>query len=467
MLLLVIDDEPAVRQVIAAALTRAGHTVEQFGTCRAAATRLLRGDVDIAVCDIKMPDGNGIDLLRQIRGAGIDTHFLVVTAFASVETAVEALRAGAADFITKPVRNDEVLHRVSQIGAMRGLREENRVLRKVVSQRGGRLFSFKSPVMVDFERMVRKVAPTESSVLITGESGTGKGVAARAIHEQSSRADALLLPVNCGAIPDNLLEAEFFGHTKGAFTGADRVRKGLFVEADKGTLFLDEVGELPLHMQAKLLHVIDAKEVRPVGADSSRRVDTRVIAATNRDLGEMVRQGRFREDLFFRLSMFQIHLPPLRERRQDLQALIHFVLANLSHAAAGNAIGIDPVAEEMLLHYHWPGNVRELENVLNRAQILADGDTITLGDLPPEITRLARPSVAAGTSLVNGGCLRDQLRAVEANLISRALQEAQEDRRQAAQRLGIGLSSLYRKLEEFERAGLIGSTRDGPVSELS
>ncbi len=467
MLLLVIDDEPAVRQVIAATLSRAGHTVEQFGTCRAAAARLVRGDVDIAVCDIKMPDGNGIDLLRQTRGAGVDTHFLVITAFASVETAVEALRAGAADFITKPVRNEEVLHRVAQIGAMRGLREENRVLRKVVNERGGRLFSFRSPIMLEFERMIRKVAPTDSTVLITGESGTGKGVAARDIHEHSSRGDALFLPVNCGAIPENLLEAEFFGHTKGAFTGADRVRKGLFVEADKGTLFLDEVGELPLHMQAKLLHVIDAKEVRPVGADSARRVDTRVVAATNRDLGEMVRQGKFREDLYFRLSMFQIHLPPVRERRQDIAPLIHFVLANLSHATAGNAIRIDPVAEEMLVNYSWPGNVRELENVLNRAQILADGDTITLSDLPPEITQMTRPSAAAGTLIANGGCLRDQLRVVEANLIVRALQEANEDRRQAAQRLGIGLSSLYRKLEEFERAGLIDSARASAVNSPS
>ncbi len=473
MLLLVIDDEPALRQVLASTLTRAGHTVEQFGTVREASLRLARDDVDLAICDIKMPDGNGIDLLRQTRAAGIDTPFLIITAFASMETAVEALRAGAADFITKPVRNEEVLHRVGQIGALRGLREENKALRKAVSERSARMFTFRSPAMQDFERMVRKVAPTESTVLITGESGTGKGVVARMIHEQSQRAEHIFLSVNCGAIPEHLLEAEFFGHTKGAFTGADRVRKGLFLEADRGTLFLDEIGELPLHMQTKLLHVIEEKEVRAIGSDTTRKVDTRVIAATNRDLAAMVREGRFREDLFFRLSMFQIPLPPLRERQEDLPGLIRFVLAGMTRPSQRAPLGIDPAAEEVLLAYHWPGNVRELENVLNRAHILADGDRIMLADLPAEITRLPRlqpaaaptpPASAAAsppTALAaqfGGGYLRDQLRAIEADLVLRALQESNDDRRAAAQRLGIGLSSLYRKLEEFERLGLVSGS---------
>jgi DNA-binding NtrC family response regulator len=455
MHLLIIDDEPALREVLANTLARAGYTVEQAGNVKEAQARLARGDVDIAVCDIKMPDGNGIDLLKSVRAGGIDTPFLIITAFASVETAVEALRAGAADFITKPVRSEEVLHRVAQIAQLRGLREENRVLRKVVNERSDRLYAFRSVAMQDFDRLVRKVAPTESTVLITGESGTGKGVIAREIHEGSSRADGIFLPVNCGAIPENLLESEFFGHTKGAFTGADRARKGLFLEADRGTLFLDEVGELPLHMQTKLLHVIEEKAVRAVGSDTTRKVDTRVIAATNRSLADMVKQGRFREDLYFRLSMFQIHLPPLRERREDLAGLIRFILRNLRRSSGSGEMEIDPEAEEVLMSYSWPGNVRELENVLNRAHILADGDRVTLADLPPEISRVSRPVAAAGTPVAMDGHLRDQLRAIEASLVLRVLQETNDDRRAAANRLGIGLSSLYRKLEEFERMGLL------------
>ncbi len=460
MHVLVIDDEPAIRQVLASNLTRAGHSVEQAATAHQARMRIAQGDIDVAICDVKLPDGNGIDIVREARQTSPETTLMIITAFASVETAVDALRAGATDFITKPVRNEEVLHRLAQIAALRGLREENRVLRRVVSASAGPLFQFQSPAMQDFERLVRKVAPTESTVLITGESGTGKSAVARSIHEQSQRASALFLPVNCSAIPEHLLESEFFGHTKGAFTGADKVRKGLFLEADRGTLFLDEIGELPLHMQTKLLHVIEKKEVRAVGSDAVRRVDTRVIAATNRDLAQMVREGRFREDLFFRLSMFRIHLPPLRDRRSDLPGLVRHVLGALDRRGmSGRRVVLDPAAEEILYAYDWPGNVREVENVLNRAHILADGDRITIADLPPEITLVAPRTASAGTGIAREGHLRDQLRVIEANLIMHALEESGEDRRAAAQRLGIGLSSLYRKLEEFERLGLIKTAR--------
>ena len=457
MLVLVIDDEPAIRQVLCAMLGRNGYDVDQASNVAEAGARLAVGDVDVALCDIKMPDGNGIDLVRSTRAAGLDTPFLIMTAFASVETAVEALRAGASDYITKPVRGEEVLHRVAQLAAMRGLREENRVLRRAVGDQTERLFRFEAPAMRILDRMISKVAPTESTVLITGESGTGKSAAARAIHEASSRRDAIFLPVNCSAIPEQLLEAELFGHTKGAFTGADRARKGLFVEADRGTLFLDEIGELPLHMQTKLLHVIEDRMVRALGSDTSRRVDTRVIAATNRDLAAMVREGRFREDLYFRLGMFEIHMPPLRNRIEDLPGLIRFLLKRLTlrNASGSGAPDIDPAAEEVLLSYNWPGNVRELENVLNRAHILADANRILLHDLPAEITRISPRASASGTAIATDGYLRDQLRAMEARLVQRVLDELGGDRREAAQKLGIGLSSLYRKLEEFERLGLV------------
>jgi DNA-binding NtrC family response regulator len=452
MHVLIIDDEAAVRQILATTVSRAGHSVDTAAGVKEAAAKLVRGDVDVALCDIRMPDGNGVELVRGFRGSGIDTQFIMVTAFASVETAVEALRAGASDYMIKPVRNEELLHRLAQTEALRGLKAENKALRKLVSGEGDRgMFRFSSERMAAVERLAAKVAVTDSTVLITGESGTGKGVFARSIHEQSPRSEAPFLPVNCGAIPENLLESEFFGHTKGAFSGADRARKGLFTHADRGTLFLDEIGELPLHMQTKLLHVIEDKEVRPIGGEQARRVDTRIIAATNRDLGEMVKEGRFREDLYFRVSQFHIHIPPLRERREDLVRLIRHMMQKIA-GAEHKPFELDPVAEEILVEYGWPGNVREMENVINRAYILADGNRITLADLPPDIAR----SVPAGTATIATlaqGSLRDQLRRIEAEIILRTLGDCDGDRRAAAQRLEIGLSSLYRKLEELPLPG--------------
>jgi transcriptional regulator with PAS, ATPase and Fis domain len=308
------------------------------------------------------------------------------------------------------------------------------------------------------ERLVSKVAVTDSTVLITGESGTGKGVTARSIHEMSTRSEYPFIPVNCGAIPENLLESEFFGHTKGAFTGADRARKGLFSQADRGTLFLDEIGELPLHMQTKLLHVIEDKEVRPLGGEQARRVDTRIVAATNRNLAEMVKEGTFREDLFFRLSMFHIHIPPLRERREDIPRLIRYILQNLAGNASKKIMELDPMAEELLIDYAWPGNVREVENVINRVYILADGERLALSDLPPDIARNTVSKPVGGMLVAGNEGLRDQLRRLEAEIIFNTLRDCGGDRKNASQRLGIGLSSLYRKLEEFEALGTMRST---------
>jgi two-component system response regulator AtoC len=455
MHVLVIDDEAAVRQILVEAVSQAGYSVDDARNATEAAAKLVRGDVDVALCDIKMPDGNGVDLMRSIKSSGIETTFVMVTAFASMETAIEALRAGAADYIIKPVNNEELGHRLGQIAALRGLRDENQVLRKFMRDQASPLFRFESGPMAEIDRLVGRVAPTDSTVLITGESGTGKGVVARAIHDRSQRVDAMFLPVNCSAIPEHLLESEFFGHTKGAFTSADKSRKGLFLQADRGTLFLDEIGELPLHMQTKLLHAIEDKEVRPVGSESPRRVDTRIVAATNRNLEDMVREGSFREDLFFRLSMFHLHIPPLRERQTDLRGLIRFVLARARAGTNARLLEMDTEAEELLLGYPWPGNVRQLENVLNRACILADGDHISIADLPPEITRTLAAHVVHGISPSRQGrSLREQLRDIEADIIYKTLEETHGDRRIAASRLGIGLSSLYRKLEEFEEAGI-------------
>jgi two-component system response regulator AtoC len=448
--ILVIDDEPALRQILAAVLKKAGYFVDTAAGAVEAAAKLSRGDVDVALCDIKMPDGNGIDLLRQTRESGIDTVFVMVTAMASLETALEALRAGAFDYIVKPVRNEELLHRLAQIEAMRGLREENLVLRKAVKEISAPVFHFNSPGMLEVERLVGKVAPTNSTVLIIGESGTGKGVLARTIHEMSPRSGGPFVSVNCSAIPEQLMESEFFGHTKGAFTGADKARKGLFLEADRGVLFLDEIGELPMPMQTKLLHVIEDKEVRAVGSEQARQVDTRIIAATNRDLPEMIKRGAFREDLFFRLSMFQISIPSLRERQADIRGLVRFLLKSGRDGSDAGEIDIDPEAEAYLLSYAWPGNVLELDNVINRARILAENNCITVADLPATLVKAASPRLAHERELALEGSLREQMHKVELDIINGAIGSAQGDRRLAAQRLGISLSSLYRKLGESE-----------------
>jgi two-component system, NtrC family, response regulator AtoC len=444
---LVVDDEPAIRQVMAAALTKAGYPVDSAGSAAEALAKLERTPYDVVLSDIFMPITDGIELVKQARARGHAATFIMITAFASVDSAIEALKAGAWDYITKPVHNEEILRRLEQIDALRGLREENRTLRRMVMGGDEAAFKFASPSMQAVERLVTRVAPTDSTVLITGESGTGKGVAARRLHELSLRRDGPFVSVNCGAIPENLIESELFGHTKGAFTSADRARKGLFLQADRGTIFLDEIGELPLGMQTKLLHVLEAKEVRPVGAEATRRIDVRIVAATNRELPAMVREGRFREDLFFRLSMFQVPMPPLRERRADLPALIRHLLSRRGPSPGAARLEIDPEAEDLLVNFDWPGNVRQLENVLHRAAILADGDRIRVADLPPEVARVAGTGLPDGA--VSGeGTLRDRVRRFEISLIRRAIDEAGGDRRQAAQRLGIGLSSLYRKLEE-------------------
>ncbi len=445
---LVVDDEPAIRQVMSAALTKAGYPVETAGSAAEALAKLEATPFDVVLSDVFMPVTDGIELLKLSRARGHPATFIMVTAFASVDSAIDAIKAGAWDYITKPVRNEEIIHRLEQIDALRGLREENRALRTLVLGRGEKSFTFTSPSMQAVERLVSRVAPTDSTVLITGESGTGKGVAARRVHELSTRRDGPFVAVNCGAIPENLIESELFGHTKGAFTSADRARKGLFLQADHGTIFLDEMGELPLGLQTKLLHVLEAKEVRPLGSEASRKIDVRIIAATNRDLPGMVAQGRFREDLFFRLSVFQIVMPALRDRRTDIAGLLrHIITQRVMPSGTATALVLEPEAEDLLINFAWPGNVRQLENVLHRAAILADGGCIRVGDLPPEVSHLA-PHAAAESADAGEGLLRDRVRRFEISLIRRAVDDAGGDRRLAAQRLGIGLSSLYRKLEE-------------------
>jgi two-component system response regulator AtoC len=445
---LVVDDETAIRQVLASQIGKAGHGVEHVGTGLEAVDRLLRGDVDLCICDIRLPDIDGIEVIRRTRSAGIETTFLMITAYASVNTAIEAMKAGAFEYLIKPLRQEDILHRVEQVEQINLLREENQRLRRMVPPANADACTQPSAAMRQVDQMIAKVARTNGTVLITGESGTGKGVVARAVHEQSRCADKAFVSVNCGAIPETLLESEFFGHLKGAFTGADRAKKGLFREADGGTLFLDEIGELPLELQVKLLHVIEEKEVRPVGSEQSRKVDVRIISATNRNVRQMVAEGKLREDLFYRLNVLHIHLPPLRDRPDDIAPMIRcFLRRESQRLGLERELGLDPEAERMLAGYHWPGNLREMQNVIARALVLTEGDTVTVADLPHNI--LAPPSAPAGKNHADRH-LRDQVREFEYERIRAAIDAEGGDRQAAAARLGIGLSTLYRKLDEFE-----------------
>ncbi len=443
--ILVVDDERAIHQVLAAKLRKSGYLVEEACGGKEALDLLCGGDFEVVICDINMPGMSGVDVMRKAQEMGVDATFLLMTAFASVDTAVEAMKLGAFDYLVKPVNPEELLHQLGQIIDMRGLRSENRLLRSIVLGDQDNRCRLTSSAMQDVQRLVDKVAVRNSTVLITGESGTGKGVLARNIHWQSLRAAAPLIPVNCGAIPADLMESELFGHVKGAFTGADKTTKGLFAAADKGTIFLDEIGELPLALQVKLLHVIEDHEFRPVGSDKARRVDVRIIAATNRDLDAMVKTGKFREDLFFRLNMIHIALPSLRERREDVRSLIKFYLTR--GEGQGRQLSIDPEAEAILMAYDWPGNAREVENVIGRAMILSDGERISTVDLPSQITRAA---LSAGASAAGGETLCEKVQLYEYQLIQQTIKETGGDRRAAAEKLGIGLSTLYRKLDELK-----------------
>jgi two-component system response regulator AtoC len=448
--ILIIDDEPAIRQILAKTASSAGHSVSTAANGEEALNRLSKGDIDVAICDIRMPDITGIEVVDKAHEQGIETIFLMMTAFASVNTAIEAMRAGAYDYMLKPLRNEEFLNRLERLSDVILLKTENKVLREQVKIQNSDVCPLVSPVMQQIERLILKVSPTDSTVLITGPSGSGKGVIAQSIHHNSQRRDRSFISVNCGAIPENLLESEFFGHTKGAFTGASKVKRGLFLEADQGTIFLDEIGELPLNLQVKLLHVLEDQTVRALGSEQPRKINVRIVAATNKDLKEMVEEGTFREDLYFRLNVFHIPLPPLEQRKEDLPELIkHFIRKECQKVGISDSIVMQPEALQALLAYNWPGNIRELQNIIARAIILSENGSIEVADLPPYI---GLPQFSAQINDDNSDCsLKQQLKNYELAIIKSAIEDAGGDRKLAAKRLGIGISSLYRKLDmKFE-----------------
>ncbi|MBD0373646.1 MAG: sigma-54-dependent Fis family transcriptional regulator, partial [Pyrinomonadaceae bacterium] len=380
--LLIADDEQGIRQLLTIVFEREGHRVRAAENGQAAMTLLRKEPADLIISDVKMPDMNGIELLRAARELSPDVAVIMMTAFATVDTAREAFKLGADDFIQKPFDIDELKLIVTKALEKLDLVKENRAFRRAQRQRGslGNIIG-RSDRMQAVYQMIETIAVVQSTVLVTGESGTGKELVARAIHDLSPRAEKPFISINCGAFTETLLESELFGYVKGAFTGANTNRKGLFEAANRGTIFLDEIGEMSPAMQVKLLRVLQERRVRPVGAHEEAEIDTRVIAATNRDLSQMVKDGSFREDLFYRISVIPIELPPLREKREDLPDLVeHFVQKFC--VQTGRSLRVSEKALELLERYSWPGNVRELEHTIERAVALERSDTIQPESLP-------------------------------------------------------------------------------------
>jgi DNA-binding NtrC family response regulator len=441
--LLLVEDELAQRQILERQLTELGNQVVAVETGAEAIRELEQNEFDVAITDLRLPDCDGIEVIRRTRNSGKDIPILVITAYASVRTAIAALQTGATDYLIKPIRIDDLARRLRQIEDLDRLDSENRLLRRVIQQDAKSYWFPETPDGQRIRQLVSKVGRTELTVLINGESGTGKGMTARLLHSVSTRADGPFVSVNCAAIPETLIERELFGHVKGAFTGANRSQKGLFAAASEGTLLLDEVSSLSLPLQAKLLHAIEEKSVRPVGSTTDQAVDLRIIVATNRDLEKMVQEGSFREDLVFRLSVFQFRLPSLREQREAIPSAVEYFLGKHAGQHPASALKIAPEVWDRFFAHDWPGNLRELENAIGRALVLCEEGVITLADLPPALQFApgARPAIAHGT-------LKERAAAFERLTILQTIELVGGDRRRAAEMLGIGLSTLYRKLEE-------------------
>jgi DNA-binding NtrC family response regulator len=444
---LVVDDDAAMRELVCDVLKDRGHDCTAVGSGQEALQELMRRDYAVVLTDLRMRGMVGTELLTEVRRTYPDTGVILMTAFGSVETAVEAMKRGAVDYLTKPVRTDDlvrVVERAIREAALR--REVGRLRREVHKEYSFHQILGKSKPMQAVFDLIRRVSDSPTNVLITGESGTGKELVARAIHYNSDRRDAPFIPVNCAAIPEQLLESELFGHMRGAFTDAKADKRGLFEEAQKGTLFLDEISELPTLLQAKLLRVIQEKVIRRVGATKIIPVDVRVIAATNMILEDEVKAKRFREDLYYRLNVIEIRLPPLRERREDIILLIDNFLRKSAVTRGKTVQGVSESALAMLVDYVWPGNVRELENVIERAVTLTRGEKIVPEDLPPAI----QGSRGDRRVLDEAAERTLPLHEVEKEYIAKILEKTGGNKYQAAQVLGIDRKTLYRKLAEIE-----------------
>ena len=463
--ILIVDDERSMREFLAIFLRRAGHRVEAAAGGAEGLTALRGREWDVVITDLRMPEVGGLEILAEAKKLHPETQVVVVTAFATTETAIAAMKAGAYDYLTKPFKVDEVGMVVERALERRVLHRENLVLRDEIKGRYklDRLIG-KSPAMHRVFEMVRKIAPARTSVLLIGESGTGKELAARALHELSPRADRPFVAVNCGAIPETLLESELFGHVRGAFTGANNDKQGLFEAAHGGTLLLDEVAELPVPMQVKLLRVLQERKVKPVGGVAEREVDVRIVAATNRDLETEVEKGTFRQDLFYRLNVIQLRLPPLRERREDIALLVTHFIRKFSAEHGRQIHGADPEAMSALMAYHFPGNVRELENLIERAVTLAPADQVSAEALPTlkGLSSAETPLGAPASALPETGLdLERVVEDFERGLIIKALERTSGNRTEAARLLGVTFRSLRYRLSKLGITGADSPSENG------
>jgi DNA-binding NtrC family response regulator len=463
--ILVVEDDAAMRDLLKEALSDGGYVVEAASGGRAGVERIRQGGIDLVVSDVKMPDLDGLDMLREIKAVTPSPHVITITAFGSIDTAIRAVKLGAFDYITKPFEIDQLLLSVGKALSERALRSEVARLRDEVE----RSYGFdniigRSPSMQEIFGMIRRLAGSSASVLVTGDSGTGKELVARSLHFNSPRKQRPFVPINCAAIPDALLESELFGYKRGAFTDARADRAGIFLEAEGGTIFLDEIAELSPALQAKLLRVLQDHEIRPLGGNRSEKIDVRVIAATNRDLEPRMRQGAFREDLYYRLNVIHLHLPPLRERPEDILPLAEHFLEAAANQSGKSIRELAAPVKKTLLGYHWPGNVRELQNVVERAVALGEGDVIRMDDLPSSVRERKRADNLAG-ALARGMTLEE----LEREYIERMVTAEGGNKTRAAQRLGLDRKTLYRKLEEYAARAAATPTSEAvtPLPELT
>ncbi|OGK82315.1 MAG: two-component system response regulator [Candidatus Rokubacteria bacterium GWC2_70_24] len=445
--ILVVDDEPAQRELVSGFLRKRGFEVDEAAGGQAALARFTQEPFDLVLTDQRMPDLSGLDLLQRLRAVTPEAAVIVMTAYGTIETAVGAIKAGATDYLSKPINLDELLHRIERVRERQRLLGENRELRAALEERH-RVEGIigDSGRMQEVLSLVRRVAPSDATVLIRGESGTGKELIARAIHHASPRAGGPLVAVNCAALPEGLLESELFGHEKGAFTGAAASRKGRFELADGGSIFLDEIGDLPLHLQVKLLRVLQERQFERVGGTRTIPVDVRVLAATHRNLEALVREGRFRDDLYYRINVVTLLLPPLRERREDLSPLIEHFLTRFAGKNGKTIRGLTREARDALLRYDYPGNVRELENLIERAVVLTRDEVIGKSDLPLTLDeQTAESDAPAGLVAAVEG--------LERRMMRDALSRAGGVQTRAAELLGISERVLRYKLRKYGLAG--------------
>jgi DNA-binding NtrC family response regulator len=445
-LILVAEDEDLMRVILSGLLEGAGYRIALAASAEEALEKFTTEDVAVTLTDIRMAGMDGLQLLDRIKDVDAEALVIVMTAYSSVETAVAALRKGAYDYVTKPFVNEDLLQSVKNALRQRDLFRENRALRRELDRR----YSFAeiigtSEALQSVFRLVEKVAATTTNILIEGESGTGKELVARAIHHNSPRAERPFVAINCGALPESLLESELFGHTKGAFTGAVAAKIGLLRAAEGGTIFLDEIGEINSAMQVRLLRAVQEHEVMPVGASAPVTFDARIICATNRDLEREVSEGRFREDLFYRLNVIEIHLPPLRERREDIPLLVRHFITRTAREQGRDEKPISREAMSALINYAFPGNVRELQNAVERAFTLS-GAEIDLESLPPRV----RESAGDAATIRDPDGLHPTLAEIERRYIIETLASVNQDKARAANILGIDLSTLYRKLKRYD-----------------